>query len=377
MAWNVLKKCKEKSKEIYKPDDKKSIKTKHARRTTISGTSLMTISMKENQISNSHVEQVEIEKVMAELDNLKKQSEQLDLTNKLHARMAGVLSLTGMIEAYSVWLMPLVSHELIGYNNSGRNKRHLFCSGHGPHRRKAIAFAEKLIADVTPLDGTFTMQDGHYAYKWIFETSDNAGIFLIMKKGYELLPEEIALINNSLEILAESLQRGLEYEDLFERASSDPLTGLSNRRVFDERIYGMMDRARRYNYSLSMISMDLDRFKEINDNLGHQVGDQVLQSVADVLKSAVRSTDLLVRMGGDEFLLILDNTGLANARILAERLCVAVDELEVWADNKTKLGVSIGLTELQKDESLPIWLERTDDILYHAKAEGRSRVAVD
>ncbi len=337
----------------------------------------MTISIKENQISRSHVGQVEIEKVMAELDNLKKQSEQLDLTNKLHARMAGVLSLTGMIEAYSVWLMPLVGHELIGYNNSNRNKRHLFCSGHGPHRRKAIAFAEKLIADVTPLDGTFTIQDGHYAYKWIFETSDNAGIFLILKKGYELLPEELALINNSLEVLAESLQRGLEYEDLFERASSDPLTGLSNRRVFEERIHGMMDRARRYNYSLSMISMDLDRFKEINDNLGHQAGDKVLQSVADVLKSAVRSTDLLVRMGGDEFLLILDNTGLENARILAERLCMAVDELEVWADSKTKLGVSIGLTELGKDESLRIWLERTDDILYHAKADGRSRVAVD
>ncbi len=336
----------------------------------------MTISIKEKIFSESQVPQVEIEKVMAELDNLKKQSEQLDLINKLHIRMAGVLSLTGMIEAYSVWLMPLVGHELIGYNNGSRNKRHLFCSGHGPHRRRAIAFAEKLISDTTPLDGTFTMQDGHYAYKWIFETADNAGIFLILKKGHELSRDEIDLINNSLEILAESLQRGLEYEDLFERASSDPLTGLSNRRVFEERIPGMINRARRYNYPLSMISMDLDRFKQINDNLGHHVGDKVLQSVADVLRSAVRSTDLLVRMGGDEFLLVLDNTDLKSARILAERLCVAVDDLDVWADEDTKLGISIGLTELQKDEPLRLWLERTDDILYHAKAEGRSRVAV-
>jgi diguanylate cyclase (GGDEF)-like protein len=103
----------------------------------------------------------------------------------------------------------------------------------------------------------------------------------------------------------------------------------------------------------------------------------VLKSVAQVLKQAVRSTDMLIRMGGDEFLLILDNTDLKNARILAERLCVAVDALNIWADDVTKLGVSIGLSQLKQEESLKQWLERTDDILYHAKAEGRSRVAVE
>ena len=81
-------------------------------------------------------------------------------------------------------------------------------------------------------------------------------------------------------------------------------------------------------------------------------------------------------MGGDEFLLILDNTDLKSGRILAERLCVAVDKLNIWANETTKLGVSIGLTQLKQEESMRQWLERTDDILYHAKAEGRSRVAV-
>ncbi len=81
-------------------------------------------------------------------------------------------------------------------------------------------------------------------------------------------------------------------------------------------------------------------------------------------------------MGGDEFLLILDNTVLNSARVLAERLCVAVDELNIWANAETKLGISIGLTQLKQEESLKQWMERTDDILYHAKAEGRSRVAV-
>ncbi len=337
----------------------------------------MTLTTKETQFSGSSLQQVELEKVMIELNYVKKQSERLDLINKLHARMAGVLSLTGMIEAYSVWLMPQVEHELIGYNNSIRNKRHLFCSGHGPNRRKAIAIAEQLIEDKSPRDSSVTRKDGRFAYKWVFETANDSGILLILKKGQELSSEKIDLINHSIEILAECLRRGLEYEDLFERASNDSLTGLSNRRVFDERIHGMIDSAKRYKNPLSMISMDLDKFKEINDNLGHQAGDEVLKSVAQVFKQAVRSTDLLIRMGGDEFLLILDNTNLKNARILAERLCVAVAGLNIWANEKIKLGVSIGLTQLKQEESLKDWLERTDDILYHAKAEGRSRVAVE
>ena len=141
-------------------------------------------------------------------------------------------------------------------------------------------------------------------------------------------------------------------------------------------MHGMIDSAERYGHPLSMISMDLDKFKAINDNLGHQAGDDALRRVAEVLKMAIRSTDLLVRMGGDEFLIILDSTDRKSARILAERLCTAVDDLNIWADKETKLGVSIGLTQLKKEESLSHWLERTDEILYHAKAEGRSKVEI-
>jgi len=235
----------------------------------------------------------------------------------------------------------------------------------------------QLIESESPANGLFANKDGRYAYRWVFETADDSGILLILRKGQELSPDEVDLVNQSLEVLAECLRRGLEYEDLFEKASNDVLTGLSNRRVFEERIHPMMDSAKRYNHPLSMISLDLDRFKEINDNLGHLQGDMALQSVAKVLKDAVRSTDLLVRMGGDEFLIVLDQTNMSSARVLAERLCSAVDGLDIWANETVKLGVSIGLSEMQKDESLADWLERTDDILYHAKAEGRSRVAVE
>jgi diguanylate cyclase (GGDEF)-like protein len=318
----------------------------------------------------------EIDQVMVELNHLKQHSKRLNQMNKLHGRMAGALNLASMIEAYSVWLMPHVAHELIGYNNTARKKKYLFCSGHGPNRRSAIAFAEQLIEACIPTGGVCKDNQGHYAHKWVFETSDDAGIMLILKDGRELGEEEISLINDSLEILCESLQRGLEYEDLFERASHDMLTGLSNRRVFDERINGMMESAKRYNRPLTMLSMDLDHFKDINDSLGHLAGDEVLKSVAKVLTQAVRSTDLLVRMGGDEFLLVLDNADKISAQVLAERLCKAIDGLDVWAEKNVKLGVSIGLAQFEESETLSQWLERADDILYHAKANGRSRVAV-
>ena len=89
----------------------------------------------------------EVDHVMVELDHLRRQAERLALINKLHVRLGAVLDLAGMIEAYSVWLMPHVEHELIGYSNTIRSKRHLFCSGHGPLRRSVIAFAEQLMAD--------------------------------------------------------------------------------------------------------------------------------------------------------------------------------------------------------------------------------------
>lgn len=317
----------------------------------------------------------EIDQVMVELDHLKKQSKRLDLLNRLHSRLAGVLNLSTMIETYSIWLMPLVAHELIGYNNSRRNRKYLFCSGHGPNRRRAMAFAEELIDNEIPSGGLYKDNAGHYAHKWVFESSEDAGIFLILKEERELNEEEVSLVSDSLEILCESLQRGLEYEDLFERASHDTLTGLANRRVFDERINGMILSSRRYNRPLTMLSMDLDHFKDINDTHGHLAGDEVLKSVARVLGDAVRSTDLLVRMGGDEFLLVLDDTDRRSARVLAERLCKAVSSLDVWAGEGIKLGISIGIAQLKASENLSRWLERADDVLYHAKSEGRSRVA--
>ena len=314
------------------------------------------------------------DQVMVELDHFRRQSVRLDLMNKLHGRMAGVLDISTMIEAYSVWLMPHVEHELVGYKNQVRSKKHLYCSGHGPKRRSIIAFAEELLSNSEQKAKGYTSEDGHYAHKWLIETAEDAGILIILKDDNALVEVEIDLINESLLILAESLRRGIEYEELFESARKDVLTGLANRRVFDERIKDIMMGAKRYQRPLTMASLDLDFFKLVNDNYGHQKGDAVLRQVANVFRQAIRSTDLLVRIGGDEFLLVMDGTDLASGKILADRLCEAVSEMDVQADENIKLGVSIGMTEWNKEENLDEWMERVDDILYSAKSDGRSRV---
>lgn len=315
-----------------------------------------------------------IDQVMVELDRFRRQTKRLDIMNKLHSRMAGALDISAMIEAYSVWLMPHVEHELIGYNNRVHSRKHLYCSGHGPRRRSVVAFAEKVLSNKEQREGGYVSEDDHYAHKWVLETAEDAAILIVCKAKKALSDNEIALINESLLILAGSLRRGIEYEDLFESARKDALTGLANRRVFDERIKDMMQGARRYKRSLTMASLDLDYFKLINDNYGHQKGDEVLRKVAKVFHNGVRATDMLVRIGGDEFLLVMDDTDLDSGRILADRLCTAVHDMDIWADSETKLGVSIGMSEWKKEESLDEWMERVDDSLYCAKSDGRSRV---
>jgi diguanylate cyclase (GGDEF)-like protein len=336
----------------------------------------MSITTSSSHLALMDTEVHEMDQVMVELDHFRRQTERLDLMNKLHGRMAGVLDVFAMIESYSIWLMPQVQHELVGYKNQTRSREHLYCSGHGPKRRSIIAFAEQILNNSDNEARAYTSDDGHCAHKWLIETVEDAGILIILKDGKALNESEVALINESLLILAESLRRGLEYEELFESSRKDALTGLANRRVFEERIEGIMHSGRRYKRPVTMASLDLDHFKEINDNLGHQQGDRVLRKVAEVLHEGVRSTDMLVRIGGDEFLLVMDDTDQKQGRILAERLCQAIDELDIWANEDTKLGVSIGLSQWCLEENLEEWMQRVDDILYEAKSAGRSRVKV-
>lgn len=318
-----------------------------------------------------------VDNLIVELEHYRRQSEWLTRVNELHGRLAGAVDLASMIEAFSIWLMPLVEHELIAYNNPERSRAYLYCSCHGPERMRVMTAAKRIFTGLDEQQSVASWQaDGFYIHNWQLEAKAGCGFMLLLREEMAIQPQEAELIFQALKILHEPLQRALDYEDLYEQASRDTLTGLANRRVFEERINPLLDSARRHGHPLTLATMDLDRFKQINDTYGHAVGDLTLQKVAECMAKEIRSCDLLVRMGGDEFLLVLNDTDLAAAQILGERLVRGIGRLDLPGVGAGILGVSIGLVQWHKGLSKEEWLQRGDEALYQAKAEGRSRVCL-
>lgn len=153
----------------------------------------------------------------------------------------------------------------------------------------------------------------------------------------------------------------------------DELTGLSNRRAFDQFLREAFNRARRYERPLSLMTIDVDEFKAYNDTYGHPAGDEVLSAAATVFAGIARDTDLVARIGGEEFAMVLPETSLAGARALAERVRQKVSELRL----QRRVTVSIGIAALAAGiPTAAALLEQSDAALYMAKRGGRNRVIV-
>lgn len=165
---------------------------------------------------------------------------------------------------------------------------------------------------------------------------------------------------------------------LRERADLDGLTGLYNRRYFDEKLSEVTTYFRRYESPLSLSIMDIDHFKKVNDNYGHPVGDFVLRELAKITKKNIRDTDIAARYGGEEFAIIMPQTAKFNAYVAMERLRSTI-ESHKFVEPEKKLGlsitVSIGITQfLPQHDGLIELIERADGALYKAKKNGRNRV---
>jgi len=171
----------------------------------------------------------------------------------------------------------------------------------------------------------------------------------------------------------------VRYQKRLERlASTDELTGLLNRHASSILFKKLLQDYRREQRPLSILLIDIDHFKLINDRLGHRSGDQALQQVANLLSSSLRESDLAVRWGGEEFLLLLKGCALAEAKRLAEDIRVKVAGYDFQTDSGTvTLSLSLGISEYDGIETLDQTINRADSALYRAKHEGRNRVAVD
>jgi len=173
-----------------------------------------------------------------------------------------------------------------------------------------------------------------------------------------------------------------QLEDLLTtQAMTDPLTGLGNRRFLETQAELEIPRARRSGEPLALIAADLDRFKRINDDYGHDVGDRVLQEFAKTAQTELRDGDILCRMGGEEFTVLLPNTSKEQALMVAERLRAAVETnpaevgIDTSEDGSLAYTTSLGVTLVRSDESsLKPAIKRADKALYAAKEAGRNRV---
>jgi diguanylate cyclase (GGDEF)-like protein len=159
--------------------------------------------------------------------------------------------------------------------------------------------------------------------------------------------------------------------ELTRLALTDPLTGLSNRHAGERALDRDVARARRARLPFSLALLDLDNFKEVNDRFGHAAGDEILRQVSRVLASTFRASDLAVRWGGDEFLVLLPDVPAMSGVIFAERARMQVETLKFAGG---KVTISAGVVEIQQDESPADAIARADAQLYEAKRAGRNRV---
>lgn len=180
----------------------------------------------------------------------------------------------------------------------------------------------------------------------------------------------VALTEQRIDSRIERLLQRLELAE--KRSITDRLTGVWNRQHFEQVAEKELSRSQRYGDPVCLALVDIDHFKRVNDNHCHSGGDQVLKELVTVVQSRIRVVDSLFRWGGEEFAVLLPQSSLAGARLLAQRLVAAVAEHDFMGIGS--ITVSIGVAELEPDEDAESWFHRADQALYQAKKEGRNRV---
>jgi len=171
-------------------------------------------------------------------------------------------------------------------------------------------------------------------------------------------------------------KRLIEIQKQLERqANYDEMTDIPNRRYFFAQLEKEIARSRRYDFYISIAYFDIDKFKSVNDSMGHKTGDQVLIGVAQEIQNQLRQEDMVGRLGGEEFCVYLVEQNLEKTKLVVERLRQAIEALRFqYQGQEFHVTASFGIAELTKDDTVDSLIEKADDLLYKAKNNGRNRV---
>ncbi|WP_243546229.1 sensor domain-containing diguanylate cyclase [Pseudodesulfovibrio tunisiensis] len=232
------------------------------------------------------------------------------------------------------------------------------------------------ISSVKRYENTLERQGSLRAYQTEMKHSD--GRFFWGELSASLLPEQEEAPGGIVGVIVDVTERKCMMEEMCRLARTDSLTGLWNRGYFIELARRELARNQRHGGALSLLMVDVDHFKSVNDSHGHDVGDQALQTLASVFCASVREIDVIGRFGGEEFVILLPGSGRMDACFVADRIRAAVrDEIVPTRDGPLQLSVSIGVTSWsEKTRDLDELLKYADIALYAAKKNGRDRVEV-
>lgn len=208
-------------------------------------------------------------------------------------------------------------------------------------------------------------------YKYVVEQKGKGGTRIIESRISGIMDNENKLIG--FMSIAEDITERRRMEEKLKRLSEiDPLTNIYNRRKFYALLSDEIERSERYERPLSFMMLDIDYFKRVNDTYGHDVGDNVLVLMADIVNQLIRKTDIFARLGGEEFAIIVPETEIEGSKALAEK----IRKGDYNFNGAGKITVSIGVTEFKSADTVDSFLKRADDALYICKDRGRNRVEV-
>lgn len=219
-------------------------------------------------------------------------------------------------------------------------------------------------------------EDAEHHAEYSLRLNDELLGEMILMRHRPFAEDELHVFEDLLAYLLYPLRNGLLYQDTLLMASRDALTGLGNRKSFDESLLRELARVERHGGELSLLMLDLDGFKAVNDTHGHVVGDVLLRHFAELLKTTARTSDMVFRFGGDEFAVLMPETREEGANRLVQRLREAMTDTPLLhEDLKILLQSSMGLAHWQADIDVTAMVEQADAALYEDKRERRAKAS--
>ncbi|KIF58371.1 GGDEF domain-containing protein [Pseudomonas fluorescens] len=255
-----------------------------------------------------------------------------------------------------------------------------------PQRILGLFFRE--VQRLVPLDALTYVHDGsdlrlefgargHHSASYSLSHEGEQMGELVFRRNQRFNEQELGYLESLLSALLYPMRNALLYRAATQSALRDPLTGAGNRIAMEQTLLREIEMSRRHLQPLSVLMLDIDHFKQVNDLHGHSAGDDVLKAVAASIKGQLRNVDMVFRYGGEEFLILLSNTGRDAAAMVGERLRQAAQTQDYYANNQLiELTVSLGCSTLLPGESADSLLRRADSALYVAKREGRNRLTM-